>query len=161
MVKVPTLIAATVCVLVAASAARATASPLSRARTLQGYALAYDLQFVECYRVLADAVKVDPDDPAPQRAIAAVTWIEILFAQGVATFESFTGEISKGEVARPTAPPALTARFERAIGEAVALAEQQLKAADTADAHYQVGATAALLRSVQSHGGGSHSRGLQ
>jgi tetratricopeptide (TPR) repeat protein len=145
MVKVPTLIAAAVCVLVAAGASPAAASPRSRDRTLQGYALAYDLQFVECYEVLADAVKADPNDPAPRRAIAAVTWIEILFAQGVATFESFTGEISKGEVERPEAPPALTDRFKRAITEAVSLAERQLAAADTKDAHYQLGATAGLL----------------
>ena len=73
-----------------------------------------------------------------------MTWIEILFAQGVATFEAFTGEISKGDVVRPAIPPLLAARFHRAIEEARGLAEQQLARADDGDAHYQIGATAAL-----------------
>ena len=73
-----------------------------------------------------------------------MTWIEILFAQGVATFEAFTGEISKGDVVRPAIPPLLAARFHRAIEEARGLAEQQLAQADDADAHYQIGATAVL-----------------
>jgi len=119
-------------------------STLSRTRTNAAYALAYDLQFEACYEMLADAVAADRLDPAPQRAIAAVTWIEILFAQGVATFEAFTGEISKGDVSRPDTPQALTARFVRAIGEAKALADQQLAGTDDAVGHYQVGATAAL-----------------
>ena len=128
----------------AVAVARVDGSPRSRARTQEGYALAYDLQFSACYEALADAAVADPLDPAPRRAIAAVTWIEILFAQGVATFEAFTGEISKGDVVRPTTPPALAARFHRTIEEAMDLAEQQLARTDNADAHYQVGATAAL-----------------
>jgi tetratricopeptide (TPR) repeat protein len=138
------LCAVLVSTLIAFSAARADGSPLSRARTRAGYALAYDLQFADCYKTLAEAITADPLDPAPRRAIAAVTWIEILFTQGVATFEAFTGEISKGDVIRPTTPPLLVERFHRMIGEARRLAEQQLTHADDADTHYQVGATAAL-----------------
>ena len=133
------------CALVAVGAVRAHGSPLSRSRTQDGYALAYDLQFAACYEALADAASADPHDPAPRRAIAAVTWIEILFAQGVATFEAFTGEVSKGDVARPAAPQILAARFHRTVEEAMGLAEQQLARTDEADAHYQVGATAALF----------------
>jgi tetratricopeptide (TPR) repeat protein len=132
------------CTFIAVFAARVDGSPLSRARTRAGYALAYELQFADCYDALAHAIRADPRDPAPRRAIAAVTWIEILFTQGVATFEAFTGEISKRDVIRPTTPPLLVERFHRTIGEARSLAEQQLAHADDADAHYQVGATAAL-----------------
>lgn len=144
VVTMRALTAALTCLMVAVAAARADGSPLSRARTQDGYALAYDLQFAACYDTLAEAIMADPRDPAPRRAIAAVTWIEILFAQGVATFEAFTGEISKGDVIRPTAPPILATRFHRTIEEARGLAEQQLAHADDADAHYQVGATAAV-----------------
>lgn len=138
------LAAVRACTLVAFSAVRADGSPLSRSRTQAGYALAYDLQFAACYNMLAEAIVADPRDPAPRRAIAAVTWIEILFAQGAATFEAFTGEISKGDVIRPTPPPLLVERFHRTIGEALGLAEQQLAHANDADGHYQVGATAGL-----------------
>src|SRR5437764_3965272 len=108
-------IAALMCAMMAGCAATATASVVSRARTREGYALAYNLQFAACYDVLADASTADPLDPAPERAIAAVTWIEILFSQGVATFEAFTGEISKTDVARPPVPPTLASRFHIAL----------------------------------------------
>lgn len=144
IVSFRTLRAALTCVIVAVASTRADGSPLSRARTHDGYALAYDLQFAACYDKLADAVAADPEDPAPRRAIAAITWMEILFAQGVATFEAFTGEISKGDVTRPTPPPILVERFHRTIEEARSLGEQQLARGDEADADYQVGATEAL-----------------
>ena len=102
------------------------------------------LRFADCYDALAEAAVADPQDPAPPRAIAGVTWIEILFAQGVTTFEAFTGGVSSGDVARPAAPPMLAARFQRFIDEATALAERQRALADDADANYQIGATAAL-----------------
>jgi tetratricopeptide (TPR) repeat protein len=143
------LAAALVGATVALATVQAAGSPLSRTRTQEGYALAYDLQFEACYDALSEAAAADPHDPAPRRAIAAVTWIEILFAQGVATFESFTGQISKGDVTRPTPPPILAARFHVAIQEARGLAEQQLAHADESDAHYQVGATAALFALYQ------------
>ncbi|MEO8520618.1 MAG: hypothetical protein ABI603_04600 [Acidobacteriota bacterium] len=125
-------------------AERADGSPLSRARMREGYALAYDLQFAACLAMLEEAAEADPLDPGPQRAIAAVTWMEMLFAQGVATFEAFTGEMSKTDVARPEVPPALADRFRRAIAEATRLSTAQLVRLDDADAHYQIGATEAL-----------------
>src|SRR3954467_4378731 len=140
-----TLIAATSLLLaLATAAATADASPLSRSLTQDAYALAYDLRFAACYEVLERAAAADPFDPAPPRAIAAVTWMEILFAQGIATFEAFTGEISKSDIARPIAPPALVDRFHTRIADARRLAAQQMARADDVDAHYQVGATEAL-----------------
>jgi tetratricopeptide (TPR) repeat protein len=128
----------------ASVAVSVSASPLSRARTEDGFALAYDLQFDESRRVLAEAVAADPSDPAPHRAMAAIAWIEILFAQGVATFEAFTGEVPEGDVARPPAPAHLVARFSAALATAAHLAARQVELDDDADAHYQVGATTAL-----------------
>ncbi|BCS32217.1 hypothetical protein TBR22_A14270 [Luteitalea sp. TBR-22] len=131
-------------VLSALLAVPAAASPQSRTRTAEAFALAYDLQFEASHETLAQAVEADPDDPAPQRAIAAVTWMEILFAQGVATFEAFTGDIPRNDVVRPAPPPALVARFHRSLKAAAMLADRQLDRHDDADGHYQVGATAAL-----------------
>ncbi len=89
-----------------------------------------------------------------------MTWIEILFAQGVTTFEAFTGGISSDDIARPAPPPMLVARFQHAIGEATALAERQRALADSADAHYQIGATAALSALYRSTVEGSSLRAL-
>jgi tetratricopeptide (TPR) repeat protein len=122
----------------------AEASPLSRSLTREAYALAYDLEFAACYETLERAAADDPLDPAPRRAVAAITWIEILFAQGAGTFEAFTGKIEKGEVERPPAPPALVERFRGALAEAGRLATLHLQGHDDADAHYQMGATDAV-----------------
>lgn len=122
----------------------AEGSPRSRAQTRHGYALAYDLQFAASLDAFDAAATTDPRDPAPHRAIAAITWMEILFAQGVATFEAFTGALSNNDVIRPTVPPLLAQRFQRSITHASTLADEQLARADDADAQYQIGATAAL-----------------
>jgi tetratricopeptide (TPR) repeat protein len=132
------------CLILSGALAPTDASPQSRAQTRAGFALAYDLQFAAAYDIFAEAARADPRDPAPHRAIAAITWIEILFAQGVATFEAFTGEISKGDVRRPPAPPKIVARYRQSIDQAHGLADRQLALGPDADAHYQVGATAAL-----------------
>ena len=109
--------------LVVLGEAGVSASPLSRERTQQAFALAYDLQFQAAHLALAEAVAADPADPAPHRASAAIIWVEILFAQGVATFEAFTGGVPKGDVVRPVPPAALTARYRQAITRAIDLAE--------------------------------------
>ena len=44
------------------------------------------------------------------------------------TFEAFTGGISSDDIARPAPPPMLVARFQRAIGQATALAERPAQA---------------------------------
>ncbi len=130
--------------LVVLSVARVPASPASRDRTSDGFTLAYDLQFEAAHAVLAEAAAADPSDPSPHRAMAAITWVEILFGQGVATFEAFTGAVPKDDVVRPVPPPALTARYHQAIGRARVLADAQLTRRDDGEAQYQVGATAAL-----------------
>lgn len=126
------------------AAAPLDASPASRKLTADALLDAYNLEFALCYARLEDAVRVDPADPAPVRGIAAVTWMEILFSQGAATFEAFTGQASKKDVVRPVPPPALAARFKSQIARALHLAEARLASPGDADAHYQMGATTAL-----------------
>jgi tetratricopeptide (TPR) repeat protein len=120
------------------------ASPASRQLTAGALLDAYNLEFSACYARLDEAARLDPVDPAPVRAIAAVTWMEILFSQGAATFEAFTGQASKKDVVRPVPPLPLTSRFRSQIARALQLAEAQLARAGDADAHYQMGATTAL-----------------
>ncbi len=122
----------------------AAGSPASRRATADAFRDAYNLQFAACYARLDEALRLDPADPAPARAIAAVTWMEILFAQGAATFEAFTGEASGADVPRPAPPPVLAARFATNVARALRLAEARLASSRDADAYYQVGASAAL-----------------
>jgi tetratricopeptide (TPR) repeat protein len=133
-------------VLVTVALSSAEASSRSRALTRQGYSEAYELKFPESGAIFAEARRADPVDPAPARAIAAVTWMEILFAQGVATFEAFQGDASGDSVHRPTVDRSLSARFLSSIKEAIQLAEQQLAVTPAdADALYQLGAGTGLL----------------
>ena len=135
-----------VLVLLTTGLSSAYGSPRSRALTRQGYSEAYQLNFPESASIFAEARRADPLDPAPARALAAITWMEILFAQGVATFEAFQGDASGDSVQRPSVDAALTTRFLALAGEAVKLAEQHVAAAPTdTDALYQLGASTGLL----------------
>ena len=137
---------ALIVIAVATCSPPAAASPASRTATRAAYALAYELRFPEALALLESAERADPGDPAPPRAVAAITWMEILFAQGVATFEAFSGQPSRGSVSRPEVPAELTRRFltyaERATG---ASNTQGARDAEDRDAEYQRAATAGLL----------------
>ena len=124
----------------------ATASTASRALTREGFSRAYELRLPESLAVFAEARLADPTDPAPLRAAAAVTWMEILFGQGVATFTAFEGDASGDAVSRPAVPPQLAQRFLSLAGDAVRLAQQRAASApDDVDAQYQLGASTGLL----------------
>jgi tetratricopeptide (TPR) repeat protein len=121
------------------------ASAESRQLTRQGYALAYDLRFTDSLAVLSRARAADPTDSAPHRAVAAVTWVEMLCAQGIATFAAFEGTASGDVVDRPVVPEALRARFSKHIDEAIALAERaRTLRRDDLDAQYELGASVGL-----------------
>ena len=124
----------------------ADASPASRALTQEGFKKAYALDFVESLSFFERARDADRSDPAPARAAAAITWMQILFGQGVATFEAFIGEATEDSVRRPTVDPTLAGRFIRDVTEAIELSDRQV-GADRADvdARYQLGASTGLL----------------
>jgi tetratricopeptide (TPR) repeat protein len=134
----------TLCVALVVRCAAPLEAATSREMTAQALRDAYNLDFATAYASLEAAARLDPSDPAPVRAAAAVTWMEVLFIQGVATFEAFTGQASKEDVARPVPPPASARRFKTQIERARLLADVRLKASADADAHYQAGATSAL-----------------
>ncbi|HJQ87671.1 MAG TPA: hypothetical protein VJ820_09440 [Propionibacteriaceae bacterium] len=131
---------------VLACAVPAAASPETRERTRQGYAHAYDLRFVEALSVLNAAHRADPKDPAPPLAVAAITWMEILFAQGVATFEAFSGHARGESVPRPAAPAVLRERFLTHVERAIAASEAYVaRQPGNLDAEYQKAASIGLL----------------
>ena len=111
---------------VVALPAHPPSAPGSRALTRAGYQQAYELRFDESLATFANARRADPSDPAPPRAVAAVTWMEILFAQGVATYAAFQGSPSGDIVSRPVVPPGLAARFAEHATLALTLALQAL-----------------------------------
>ncbi len=132
--------------LLVCGASPAFGSTESRALTEEGYSRAYELRFAESLATLGNARLADPSDPAPARAVAAVTWMEILCAQGVATFEAFEGDASGDAVSRPAVDRRLSERFSTHIDAAVQLAQRQLTITPhDIDAQYQLGASSGLL----------------
>lgn len=124
----------------------AEASPRSRELVQDGFRRAYALDFVESHSLFERARDADRSDPAPPRAAAAVIWMQILFAQGVATFEAFIGEATEDSVRRPPVDPALAGRFIRYVTEAIELSERHISANRTdVDGRYQLGASTGLL----------------
>lgn len=121
------------------------ASPESRRLTGEAYGLAYDLRLEDSLALLSRARAADPADPAPPRAAAAVTWLQILCTQGVATFAAFEGTATGDVVARPPVPESLRTRFMTEIEASIALAERARGVTrDDADAQYQLGASLGL-----------------
>ena len=124
----------------------AEASPLSRELTREGFGRAYELDFLESESLFKRARDADPSDPAPARAMAAIAWMQILFAQGVATFEAFVGDASDDTVQRPAVDHTLAAAFSENAAEAIALSKRQVPADETGiDAQYQLAASTGLL----------------
>ena len=113
-------------VLLAAAVTAVEASPESRRLTQTAYDRAYDLRLHESLDGLSRARAVDPAmDAAAARAIAAVTWVTILWAQGVAPFAAFEGTATGDIVARPAVPEGLRRRFTIHVEQAIALAKRE------------------------------------
>jgi tetratricopeptide (TPR) repeat protein len=128
-------------------AAPARGNPESVGLTAKGYALAYNLDHQEALATLRQAVAADPGDAAAYRGIAATVLLDLLFRRGALTVDDYLGR-ARPTMHMPPAPPQLVSAFNDSVGRSLALAERQVAAnPDSADAHYQVGASVGLLAS--------------
>jgi tetratricopeptide (TPR) repeat protein len=122
-------------------APRAWGNPASEALRRSGYDQAYNLDRQQAMATFQRAVDADPDDSAAHRAMAVVSWLDILFKQGSILVDDYLGSVTTPSVRRPTPPPDLERMFRTHIDTALALAERRLRAnPDNASAHYDVGA---------------------
>lgn len=88
---------------------------------------AYSLDFAEALGIARRAVARDPENPSAYRAIATVTWLQILFARGGTYIDHYLGKVTKTQFNVPKPPPDLDAEFLRALDRAVALAEARVR----------------------------------
>ena len=120
-------------------------------RLRRGYDLAYNLDHVDAFEVLTRAVKERPEDPAGYRAIAAITWLRILFLRRAVLADNYlVGSSSRldGKVKDP--PEDLDEIFKTHIERAVELSEDAVRRApDDPDSHYELGASVALAASYK------------
>ncbi len=93
------------------------------------------------------AIALEPDEPTNQRLAAATLWMRLLFEQGAVTVEDYLGQ-ARSNVPRRPPSASLAAAFQHHLDRATALAEQHLRDhRNDAEAHFQLGAVAALRAS--------------
>lgn len=113
----------------------------------RGLELGYNLDHADAIAAFKQAIAADPHRAAAYRLLAATTWITLLFEQGAITVDDFLGQ-ARANLPRSAPASPLSDVFHDSLGQAIRIAEQQLREhpAD-ADAHYQVGAAYGFLAS--------------
>jgi tetratricopeptide (TPR) repeat protein len=130
-----------------ASTAAAVARSASEARWRLGLDYGYNLDYPEALAIFDQAIAADSHDATAHRLAAAVIWTRLLFHQGAITVDDYLGQ-ARAKVTRRTPPADLVNLFNSHLNEAAAIAERLVRANPTdPDAHFQVGAAAALRAS--------------
>ena len=120
-------------------------SPPAADLRLQALEYAYNLDHDRAMDLLRRAIAAAPNDPAPQRTMAAVLWLNMLFQRGAVTVDHYLGSFTKARVDLKKPPPELDAAFKKHVAEAIRLAEARVKAAPgDPQAHYDLGAAQGL-----------------
>ncbi len=106
---------------------------------------AYSLDFAEALAIARRAAARDPENPSPYRAIATVTWLQILFARGGTYIDHYLGKVTKTQFNVPKPPPDLDAEFLHSLDRALVLAEARVHTAPKdPQAQFDLGAAWAL-----------------
>lgn len=114
----------------------------------KGFDLAYNLDHEEAIALLRRAVTRAPNEAATHRAVAAVTWLNILFRRGGFTVDDYLGAVAKSDVKMKPAPADLAREFREHASRAVAIAEQRVRQApNDPRAHYDLGTSLGLIAS--------------
>jgi len=127
----------------------------------RGYDLTYNLDFAEALDAFRQAAAAQPKDPQAYRGIATTTWLTILFQRGVVTVDDYMGHVSTGDQKLDQPRPADASRFRTNIDRALAIAEDEVRRdAQSASAHYDVGAAVGLMATYRATVEGSVLGGL-
>jgi tetratricopeptide (TPR) repeat protein len=128
------------------SAAPAAGNAASRELRRQGYEQAYQLDHDQAVQTLRQAVQADPTDAATHRAIATITWLNLLFKRGALTVDDYFGAMTRANVNLKQPPPELAAMFREHAARALTLAEGELgKNPRSVEARFEVSAAVAQL----------------
>jgi tetratricopeptide (TPR) repeat protein len=113
----------------------------------RGLEYGYNLDYHEALAAFDAAIAADANDATAHRLAAATIWIRMLFHQGAITVEEYLGQ-ARAKVERKAPPADLGTSFTNHIDRALTLAEARVRAyPNDADAHFQLGAAAALRAS--------------
>jgi tetratricopeptide (TPR) repeat protein len=135
-------------VLGVAVAATAAANPATDARLQKAFARAYNLDHDEAVAEMQEAIAQDPNNPAPHRALATVTWLNLLYKRGLVLVEHYLGPVSKQDVKLAAAPSDVARVFQDHVTKAIALSEAAVKRApNDPNALYELGTAVGLQAS--------------
>ena len=128
-----------------ASAPPADSAPALRARAFEA---AYNLDYPEAVSYFNQSLAVDPNSSATHRALAATTWLHIVFRRGSVTVDQYLGDIQRNDVTFDKPPAEDVAAFSSHSAKALELAEARLAAhPNDVQALYDVGAVVGVIAS--------------
>lgn len=114
----------------------------------RAYDLAYNLDHDLAIDALKQALEQDPANLAAHRGIAAFVWLRMLFLGGKVLVDSQMTVTFRRSSAKQEQPPDLDELFRTHISRAVELSEEAVKKSpDDPDAHFQLGASLAIVAS--------------
>jgi tetratricopeptide (TPR) repeat protein len=126
----------------------AGSTPETQARLQQAFELAYNLDHEPAVTAMQAIIEDTPADPAPYRAIATVTWLNLLFRRGLVLVEHYMGPVSKENVKLPPPPPEIARAFQENVSKSIALAEANVRRApNDPTALYDLGTAVGLQAS--------------
>jgi tetratricopeptide (TPR) repeat protein len=124
----------------------AAGSPRSAELLRAGYQSAYNLDYEDALAAFRRAVEADPDDPAACRAIAAITWLNLMFSRGALSSDEFLSSLPESNAAMTPPPAGMAATFRANIDRAIQLAEAQVRRRPgDAGAYFNLGSAQGLL----------------
>ena len=146
--------------LVCVPAAMARQAPADTITT--AYDLAYNLDHDPAVELLRQAVRERPNDPAPYRGIASLTWLRMLFLSGSVAIDAQLTATVRSSIQVIEPHENLAAIFDANIRKAIELSEAQVEDNDDdPDAQYQLGASLGLLASYKASVEGEGLRALR
>jgi hypothetical protein len=92
-----------------------------------GYQFVYNLDHDEALAAFQRAVEADPGDPAAYRALAAITWLNLMFTRGALSADEFLSSLPESNAAMKPPPADMAATFHTNIDTAIRLAEAQVR----------------------------------
>ena len=117
-------------------------------RLQAAYVAAYNLNHEDAERELAALVKLEPELPTTYRALASITWLQLLFTRGMVLVDEYLGKVSRRDLQLGVPPPSVSEAFANYLSSAVTLAEARI-ARDPRDAraHYELSSALGLQAS--------------
>src|SRR6187397_2776312 len=115
---------------------------------LRAFDAAYNLDYPDAVSLFNQALAADPNNSATHRALAATTWLHIIFRRGSVTVDQYLGSMQRGDVTLDKPPAEDATSFSTHSARALQLAEANLAAhPNNVQALYDVGAAVGVIAS--------------